>query len=219
MKTRILFFAFLYFLIGCTVDEDNQPYNGLPYYQFTNEEKAKLLNPLSVNDNLIYRNQDNSIITFKINYSFRGKTSEKRGCWVRCYDIFHYDIQHIQIYYTSANQYSSSLELKIRKYPIGHNYDIHPPSLGTPTFMGNLKIPLWNGTNSIQINFNQPTFSMTFNNKTYTKVRIFESNSLEILNPDAILPLLPKNVYKIYYDDNHGVIGFDDLNDKNWRLE
>lgn len=218
MKTKFLLLTLFIGLLSCSNDENFVPY-ALPYYQFTAEERTKTLNSISVESEMIFKNQANEIIVFKAYYSFFGKDSHKRGCWVRCSTIFYYDTQNVKMSYTYDDQYSSTLELTVKKYPIGHNYDIHPPALGTPTFIGYIKFPLWNKPGHIIINFNEPTLTISFNNKTYTKVRIFESNSIDILNPDALPPLLPKNVNKIYYDDNHGIIGFDDLNNNNWRIQ
>ena len=40
-----------------------------------------------------------------------------------------------------------------------------------------------------------------------------------ILEPHNSFPALPGNVNKIYYDKHYGIIGFDDLNGKAWRLQ
>ena len=61
---------------------------------------------------------------------------------------------------------------------------------------------------------------MTFNGKTYSKVIVFESNKTQVLHLDyPSPPYRPSNVNRIYYDQNSGIIGFDDLNGKKWRLE
>jgi len=114
----------------------------------------------------------------------------------------------------------------LQRYPVGANYNSQYPIVGTPAFYGYMSFPLWNGfngtdtsDNSISINFNLPTTSMNINGNTYSKVRIFESGKTEILDSNATLPFYPKKVNKIYYDQNSGIIGFDDLNGKNWRLQ
>ncbi len=54
------------------------------------------------------------------------------------------------------------------------------------------------------------------NNRTYANVLVFESNKDVVLEPSNIYP---KNVNVIYYEYNYGVIGFDDLNGNQWRIQ
>ena len=215
----------IFFQISCNKDEPEN--DGLPYYQFTQDEKNKLINEPNVGDEIIYKNQDNELLKFKIYNSKKGKTTYTTGTFAGSYSSqhFHYDRQEISMWYAEGYVFTSC-EINIQKYPVGSNYQISPIIQGTPKFYGYFKFPLWNGyygtniyENIISIDFNIPTTTMTFNGKTYTKVRIFESNKIEVLDSTVSLPLRPKNVNIIYYDDNFGVIGFDDLNGKLWRIQ
>ena len=222
----MLFFA-IFILNSCSRNNDIESSDGLPYYQFTLEEKSKLIDKPNVGTVITYKNQDNELLKFKIYNSKKGKTTYATGTFAGSYSSqhFHYDRQEISMWYAEGYVFTSC-EINIQKYPVGSNYQISPIIQGTPKFYGYFKFPLWNGyygtniyENIISIDFNIPTTTMTFNGKTYTKVRIFESNKIEVLDSTVSLPLRPKNVNIIYYDDNFGVIGFDDLNGKLWRIQ
>ncbi len=226
MKNIILYSLVLiqFFLTNCSKNEPRG--DGLPYYEFTQEERNKLIIKPKIGDEIIYRNQNDEIIKFKVYTSERGKTTEQRGTFVSDYvnKYFHYDHQQISMRYLERYEYTDC-KITIRKYPVDSNYSIQPPVIGTPKFYGYFEFPLWNGyygtnkfDNTIFIYFDNP-ITMSFNGKTFTKVLIFESNKTEILDAGNELPLYTKNVNKIYYDYNYGIIGFDDLNGKMWRIQ
>lgn len=226
-KISLVLIVFGTFLINSCSRNDEPSSDGLPYYQFTQDEKNKLINEPNVGDEIIYKNQDNDLIKFKIYNSKTGKTTFTTGNFASSYSSkhFHYDRQEISMWYAEGYIYSSC-EINIRKYPVGSNYQTQYPIVGTPKFYGYFEFPLWNGyygtdiyENSIAIDFDISTTTMTFNGKTYSKVRKFESNRTQVLNPTVSLPFLPKNVNVIYYDYNYGIIGFDDLNGKLWRIQ
>lgn len=228
MKNKIILLLLVFgtFLLnGCSKDEPEN--DGLPYYQFTPDERNQLINNQNVGDEIIYKNQDNELLKFKIYSSKTGKTTYVTGTFWGSYSDqhFHYDQQEISMWYAEGYLYSNC-NIVLQKYPVGSNYHVSPPIIGTPKFYGYFTFPLWNGyqgtdisNNAISIDFDIPTTTMTFNGKTYTKVRVFESNRTEVLSPNVTLPFIPKNVNKIYYDYNHGIIGFDDLNGKSWRIQ
>ena len=60
---------------------------------------------------------------------------------------------------------------------------------------------------------------MTFGGKTYSKVMVFKSNKTVVIGAENQLPIRPRNVHIVYYDYNYGIIGFDDLDGKLWRLQ
>ena len=224
---KILLFFGILFISGCSREQINDYDDGLPYYQFTQDEKTKLIIAPKVNDQIIYKNQDGEVIIFKVRQSETGKTVFSTGNFASSYSTkhFYYDRQIISMWYVEGYFYTKC-DINIQKFPIGSNYQINPLIVGTPKFYGYFEFPLWNGYNGtdiydnyISINFDNPTITMTFNGKTYSKVRVFESNKLEVLSSNNNLPFRPKNVNIIYYDYNYGIIGFDDLNGKLWRLQ
>ncbi|OYU85512.1 MAG: hypothetical protein CFE24_01005 [Flavobacterium sp. BFFFF2] len=225
---KIAFLILLIVPFSCT-RENIEDGDGLPYYEFTQVEKNQLIKEPKVGDEVVFKNQDNELLKFVVGSSKTGKAtyttviSNFLGSYAT--DRFHYDSQEIEFW--SNGQYTTDrYQIKIQKYPIDCNYNVHPPISGSPTFYGYFTFPLWNGyrgtdpgLNTISIDFNKPTTTLSFNGKTYTKVCIFLSNRTEVLIPSIALPTHPRNVHVIYYDFNAGIIGFDDLIGKNWRLE
>ena len=198
--------------------------NSLPYYQFTADDKTKLLVGYNTGDVLVYKNQENDEMRFAIVSSVSGKTLYATGTFwgndVESY--FYYDQQSIVMEYAPGYEWSNC-EITLKRYPAGSNYNLQYPVVGTPAFVGYIAFPLWNSysdsislDNSIHIDFNARTTSMTINGKTYAKVRIIQSGTTQVLDPNSTFP---KNVNTLYYDQNAGIVGFDDVNGKMWRLQ
>jgi hypothetical protein len=218
--TILLFVLILQF--SCTKEENSVPSDGIPYYKFTQDERNKLISEINVNNEIIYKNQDNTLLKFKIYYSKIEKHSETSNGIFLGYvtTYFHYDEQTVAM---SVEGTSLNSIITILKYPVGSDYATQYPIVGTPKFYGYFTFPLWNGyyendtyNKYISIDFNIPTTTMTFNGKTYNKVLVLNSDKTEILEPTNVYPL---NVNVIYYDYNFGIIGFDDLNGKSWRIQ
>ncbi|MBA4317120.1 MAG: hypothetical protein C0412_01850 [Flavobacterium sp.] len=223
---NILTYAILIFILQSCISVDETKEDSLPYYQFTNDELKKLITKSDIGDERIYKNQDNEFIKFIIYKSQIEKSLFSTGNFSSRYSSNHYyyDNQEVLMWYKEGNVYSSC-KIKIIKYPEGSNYQTQYPIVGTPKFYGYFEFPIWNGynkdnqyDNTIYINFDLPTIIMNFNEKTYLKVRVFESGKTTILSP-SVPTLMENNVNKIYYDDNYGIIGFDDINGKLWRLQ
>jgi len=225
MKNKLNYLLLVLILQSC-ISVDDTSYNNLPYYQFTNDERNKLIVESKIGDEKTYKNQDNEFIKFLIYKSQIEKSLFSTGNFSSSKSSNHYyfDAQEILMWYKIDNVYSSC-KIRIIKYPEGSNYQTQYPIIGTPKIYGYIDFPIWNGfnqndiyDNTICINFDYPITSMKINEKTYDKVRVFESGKTTVL---ATSPanLLEKNVNKIYYDDNYGIIGFDDINGKSWRLQ
>ena len=225
MKTTVfLASAFILAFLSCKKNIND---NSLPYYQFTQEDKSKLLVSYDIGKELIYKNQNNQEIRFKVISSVNGQTSYSTGTfWGNYVQVqFYYDRQEVMMQYAEGYT-SSNCDITLERYPLASDYQIQNPVMGTQAFITYIQFPLWNTyrdslslNNTIFIDFNSGTTSMTINGKTYSKVRILQSGSTQILEPNNTLPLLPKNVNKIYYDQNAGIIGFDDVNENMWRLQ
>lgn len=220
----IIYIALLMFgLLSCSKKNAN---NGIPYYQFSKEDKSRLLASYNEGRELVYKNQDNEEIKFKVSKSTTEKTLYAVGALWGTYlsEKFYYDAQTIEMQY---NEYFwSTCKIELDKYPVGSNYLTQYPVAGTPEFIGFITFPLWNGfngedsfSNSIKIDFTTGLSSLTINRKVYSKVRVFQSGKNQVLRPNNNLSMLPRNVNKIYYDENYGIIEFDDLEGKLWRLQ
>jgi hypothetical protein len=211
---------------NCSDNNNFDKKEDFPYYQFTQDDRNNLIQNSNIGSEIVYKNQDNELIKFKIKKSTIEKTSDVTNSYFGGGKVnFYYDNQKI-IFEPQNNYTNEDYEINFQKYPIDSDYTKYPVVIGNPKFFGSISFPLWNGyyqiyenSNSILINFNIPTTSMTFNGKTYSKVRIFDSNKTVVLNPTIQLPYHPRNVNIIYYDYNYGIIGFDDLNGKLWRVQ
>ena len=227
-KLLFLIFSYLVVSIFTNCSEESEKGDGLPYYKFEQDDLGKLINQPIVGTELKYKNQDNEVIIFKVYFAELGKTIYSTGNFSSSYASkhFYYDKQEIKMWYNEGWGYTTC-EIILKKYPLDSNYRVDPPIIGQPGFYGYFEFPLWNGyvgtdqfDNSISIDFNLPMITMTFNGKTYSKVRVYESNKTQVLGLDyPSPPYRPRNVNKLYYDQNSGIIGFDDLNGKKWRLE
>ncbi len=118
------------------------------------------------------------------------------------------------------------INVLIHNFPKGSSYITNPAIKGNPTFTRNIKFPLRNGDNINEkyqngglIGNNFPLIpSLTINGNTYTNVRKYLSNSTVVKIPNATLPYRPRNVHVLYYHAKLGILGFDDLDGKSWRL-
>jgi hypothetical protein len=225
-KTLKIVILLVLFFNSCSNSDEEVKGDGLPYYQFTQDEKDKLILSTSVGNIIVFKNQNDELIQFDVTSSKTMKRTYTTGGFLGYVTKrFYYDEQEIVL--KSVNNYTYDLfKINIMKYPIGSNYETQYPVVGTPKFYGFLEFPLWNGfigtdklDNYISLDFAIPTTTMTVNGKTYTKVRTFESNKTAILDPTTSLPFHPRNVHIIYYDYNFGIIGFDDLSGKLWRKQ
>jgi hypothetical protein len=228
MKTRsVILPAILLLSIvnGCKKDSVN---TGVPYYRFTEDDKSKLLVDYTVGKELVYKNQDNEEIGFRVASYTNGKTPYATGTfWGESTSVyFYYDQQETIMQYTEIPTAAYNCEINLKRYPTGSNYNLQYPIEGTPEFTGYIQFPLWNKyndtltlDNAIPLNFDSPVITVTINGRTYPNVIILESGTTNILEPNNTFPALPRNVNRIYYDKHYGIIGFDDLNGKAWRLQ
>ena len=198
-KSVILFAILLLSLVnGCKKDTID---TSKPYYRFTDDDKSKLLVDYTVGEELVYKNQDNEEIRFKVASYANGKTPYVTGTfWGESTTVyFYYDQQEIIMLYTELPTAAYNCEINLKRYPVGSNYNLQYPVEGTPEFTGYIRFPLWNKyndtltlDNTIPLNFNSPVISTTINSRTYSKVIILESGTTDILEPNNTFPALPE---------------------------
>jgi hypothetical protein len=227
MKIKVYFTiaCLALFAISChkNIEQDTKP-----YYQFTENDKSKLLKLPSLNSTLIYKNQNSEEIKFYVEEVSSGKSVYATGSFWGSYVSvnFYYDKQELTMNYIRTGYIWTDSKIVLEKFPVNSNYNLQNPITGEPTFVGYMSFPLWNGFNNgdtfnqtINLDFSIPVTAMTINGKAYDKVRILRSNNTKPLEPNNVLPVLPRNVNTIYYDQTYGIIGFDDLDEKRWRLQ
>ena len=82
-------------------------------------------------------------------------------------------------------------------------------------FYGISNFPLWNDSSSFIIDFSQPTISIIINGKIYNKVRIYMSNKNDIFSYAGN----ERNVNKVYYDEEFGIIKYIEVKGRIWLLQ
>ena len=222
MKKNIKFILWsigLIFLVGCGTDDK---VDSVPYYQFNAEDEQLLIKYNFVpNQTIIYENQFNEQINFKVISNVR----EKLGNYSN--GTFSGGGGILQNYYDS----------KIIRMEILQNQDYDDNGLINYVFSKNsdnlnngINIPMWNisnftfideiqnPTNIITTDFNtQMKTQMTINNHLFENVIVIESESDEVyLN--SSYGTITKNVNKVFYDYDFGIIQFNDIEGKEWKL-
>ncbi len=216
-KILIISLSFIYFFINTSCTKENDPNAGKPYYKFTQDDVSKLLITFDIGKHYVYKNQDNQEIKFKVITSKTGKISKYPwqgfGPPVNYEPDFFFDEQNIELELSSFPYIHNNCSFNLKRYP---NIS------GNSVFYCTMEFPYWNGYydeydyhNTIFINYTEPKISMTINGITYNEVRVINSNKTTALTGFQV----PRNVNIIYYDENAGIIGFDDLNGKIWRIK
>ncbi len=190
----------------------NKSFSGdnLPYHRFSKEDYERLLNPFSSDTDLIFRNSNNEEMKFQFVKSTLGKkVFKKLISEFRFKKYFFYDEQEIQ-FKVSKNEISK-LTFNLKRFPISNSgYGERTIFSENSEFIVTINFPFWNGNDSIVVDYKKTKLTMIINEKKYDSVFILESKKTELL--------ASKSVNKIYFDINKGIIGFDDLSGKEWRL-
>ena len=204
-------------IFGCSSDET--PVDNLPYFQFTEEDNQKLINPGEVGDILIFKNQDNAELKFEITKKIREKQLHNRGYFVvGSKKFFYYDEQRIEMQSTLFT-IDPPLFISLKRWPAEFNdgFDGNPEILSENSeFTATIGLnPFDNGISRAYIDYSEPMENLDINGMTYIGVRKIEIEPNEYPNPNWQLPTLRY----IYFDQNKGLIGFDDVDSNEWRLQ
>ena len=211
IKNIIYSILTLTLFVNCSQDIETEA-----YYNFRNSDFEKKLN-IGSNSSLVYKNQFNEEIILETeNISSNYKTQfEEHNFVVGSVKYFYYDKKEIT---TTSNFHSYDITYRFSRFPIDieqakENEFIEYPS----KFKGKFNMFAWNGNFNefINIDYNSQTIEMSINGLNFNEVIVLNSNSME----ETIYPEHIKNVNVIYYDKINGVIGFDDVNGKHWRIQ
>ena len=218
MKKLIL--LFLIILNSSCSNDKNEVGDGLPYFPFLQVDNDKFINSTEVGKILIYKNQNNAELKFKVLKNKTEKQLESRGTFVvGSYKYFYYDEQRIEMQSTLFADgdfcCSSSFYLSLKRWP--KTYQTNPTVISQDSkFITNIGlIPFSTGVQSTFLDYSEPLINLTINGVTYNKVRKIEIAPNPFPNPNWQLPSLKY----IYFDQNKGVIGFDDMQNNEWRLQ
>ncbi|MFY7936807.1 MAG: hypothetical protein ACOVOQ_05485 [Flavobacterium sp.] len=218
MKKIIILLAIIA-TFGCSSDKEEISDN-LQYFKFQQTDSDKFINSTEVGKVLIYKNQNNSELKFKVLINKTEKQLESRGDFVYgSTKYFYYDEQRIELQSTLFADgdfcCNSSFYLSLKRWP--KVYQTNPTIISQDSkFITNIGlVPFQTGVQSVFLDYSEALISITINGITYNRVRKIEITPNPFPNPNWQLPSLKY----IYFDQNKGVIGFDDLQNNEWRLQ
>lgn len=217
MKKLILLFVIVIHL-GCSNDK-NEVGDGLPYFPFLQVDNDKFINATEVGKILLYKNQNNAELKFKVLKNKTEKQLESRGTFVvGSNKYFYYEEQRIQLgaiadepteYYSASRFFIS-----IKRFP--KVFQLNPTVISSESILvTNIGLHPFDNTENAFLDYSEPVISLTINSETFTKVR--KVTLPPNLYPNANSTL--KGLTRIYFDQNKGVIGFDDVENNEWRLQ
>jgi hypothetical protein len=218
MKKLILLFVVIA-SFSCS-NEDSKVGDGLPYFQFTQADADKFINSNEVGKILIYKNQNNTELKFKVMKNSIEKKLESRGTFVvGSYKYFYFDEQRIQFGGINdlPNQYYEeyySFYIKVRRIP--KVFQTNPTVISSDSqIISNIGVRPFDNSAAPPIFFNEPILSLTINSTVYNKVRKIAIPTNPYPNVNSSL----KGLTFVYYDQNKGIVGFDDVENNMWRLQ
>ncbi|MFK8058863.1 MAG: hypothetical protein AB8B78_02125 [Polaribacter sp.] len=215
----VLFVCSLF--IGCSDNENDLEYN-LPYFQFINEDTPNLLNLPELDSRLTFANQNNEELYFDVVKSESGRQLHSTGSFVvGSTKHFYFDGQQINLRSTllDADYSFRFLQISVKRWPkefndgrAGIKFKKLSKESHLITNIGRYG-PFNNGNQHAFIRY-ENSIKMDFNNKNYIRVIKIDLTDTEIRYDDWPLPTLDY----MYFDINEGIIGFDDRNGNEWRL-
>ena len=220
MKTiqKVLLVMIIVLNFSCSKDKEEVG-DKLPYFSFLQEDSNKLLNAEQVGKILIFKNQNNNDLKFEVVKNEKEKKLHSKGNWVYASyseKYFYYDQQNIELKCTLP---TPNLIIRINKWPTfftdgsnGGNISISTSS----KMVGSINVSTFNSSDpSKYFEYTYPTQSMVINGNTFNNVLKIVITNSQVNNPGWLLP----KINFLYYDFNKGVIGFDDINNNEWRLQ
>ncbi len=221
MKKTILTFLTILFLASCSI-EDQIKDDGKTYYRFSSSDYNLMIK---------YNYYPNQIITFQnqfgeqLHFKVISNTLEKSGMYS---SSFAYPSSLLEYYYDNK-----SIRLKIVENNTNNYEDylvIYHFSISEGVFKNGINLPIWNVfdpsfidelQNPVDIylrNFNNSFRNqLNINGHLFNKVVMINSNS-NTISTSFSGGILERNVNKIYYDYDFGIIQFDDVNGKQWKV-
>lgn len=208
LKT-VFVFSMIFMVISCSKTEAFR--DEREHYMFENEDLDKLLS-YELNQIITYRNQEGDEKKYQLTFITEDyKTSHTVG------GTFSGGLASVKYYYDQKEIHLIDINstncpvIQLKKWPIFHQSQNGFVFAGAKLFGRVMDFQLWNGSQDVYIDFEGVEKEMFVNGITYNNVLTIESNVHTIVGT-------VRNVHKIYYDTKNGIIGFDDLDGKEWRL-
>ncbi len=217
MKKVILLFVVILNL-SCSPDKVSSG-DGLSYFQFLPQDNDKFITSTEVGKILIYKNQNNDELKFKVLKNTTEKQLESRDSFVvGSYKYFYYDEQRIQLgdILEEPSQYYAydSFFISIKRVP--KVFQLSPTVISSESqLVAVIGLRPFDNTDVAFLNYSEPLMTLTINSQVYTKVRKVTLPNNPYPHANATL----KGLTSIYFDQNKGLIGFDDIQNNQWRLQ
>lgn len=212
MKHLVLFVIISFLFFSCNKEKTQKP--EIAHYSFTIEDYKKIP-PYPIGKKLHYKNQNNKTKTYTVeDYQFYNKLQHSKG-WgfftpAAAY-FFYYDELFIEI---SDGYFQYPYTMHFQRWPtdVEMAEDRIYVEFDSELYTRLYNFPNWHGYDKTNIDANREQISLEINGKTYKPVYKVESDmSVEPANDSAI--------HTLYYFHGKGVIGFDDFQDNEWRLQ
>ncbi len=201
MKTLSGLFALLFVFSCVTLHEDRHA-----TYEFSSSDQHKLLNHLTKNTEVIYRNQDNAQTVFTITDAL---VSENNVNDAPMFGDVTLHLQQKKIYLSSPAHGSLTYTFLQRPHDYNQAFDSAPKKVSN-YLQGTVSMIKSKASGHV-FHFTEQTQTFTANGVTYSDVFTVQS-------PDPTPYPNGLSIIRFYYDYKNGVIGFDDSDGKEWRL-
>lgn len=227
MKKIILTFFIIHFLASCSKDDTPQQYDdGKKYYKFSSSEYDLMINyNYTPNQVITYQNQFGEQLHFEVIFN---ETKKSEYCESSYFSGIFGGNCEFKYYYDNKSIRLKIIENQNANY--AEYFVLYHFSKSDGIFKNALNLPIWNVYNTSYIDKIQNPISvglttynsvirttLNINGHLFSKVVEIDSNSsaLSLYSSGGILE---RNVNKIYYDFDFGIIQFDDINGKKWRV-
>jgi len=207
-------------LAACSLNKAD----GGTYYKFAGNDYNYIINYKYTPDQVIvYENQFGEQLHFKV----ISNTLEKRGQYSSDFESFTGGGSSLDYYYDNK---TIQLEIVENQSRYLYNLVIYNFSKSLNIFKNGIQFPLWNVQSSTfydeidrPFNIDLMPFNriaktqMTVNGHLFLKVVTINSDSVALTN-SGYGGSLQSHVNKVYYDFDFGIIAFDDLDGKKWKV-
>ena len=214
-------FAILLFILNSCTKENSD--DGKTYYKFVENDYQFIINyNYTANQVLIYENQNGEKLHFKVISNIAEKTGQYSGGGGLVGSSssldYYYDNKIIRIgIVENQNNFREGQVI----YNFSKSENIFKNAINFPminisssSFFDEIDRPFNVGLNA----FNPANKTQkVVNGKTFSRVIEFNSNNPAVLNITS--GALTKNVNKIFYDYDFGIIQFEEINGKIWKVK
>jgi hypothetical protein len=226
MRNSLILISVSLLFLNCS---ENNPSSsgGVAYYNFRNSDLEKLL-PYAENQVIVFKNQNGEERKFKVssvNKNYHNSYTVGMGFFTTyAAKYFDYDAKEIDfVEYPSA---IPSFEIYLSRWP--ENTELAKSNVVQEypsVFGGGIQyFPYWNGEIgannwelNISIDYKLNKISFVSNGLEYKNVLVLKSNNNKVTESNN--PNYVRNVNILFFDEKKGIIGFDDLDGKEWRLQ